>query len=580
MHGDTQIETSGGERLAESLELLDDMSRDFARSLDIELTLQSALTRITDYLGAEGGALFLLEADETILHCQCCVGAANITGLTLRSDHGIIGRSVQNNAGDIVRDVTDDPSFDGSVDTKTGFTTRSILCAPLSVKEERIGAIELINKQGGDGLFDDSDLTLLQVLSSSAALAILNARMASELVEQEKTKRELELAAKIQRSLLPAEPPGPYPISGLNIPARTVSGDFYDFFELDDGRISFCLGDVSGKGINAAMLMAKTASLYHCLGKTETRPGKLLARLNEEICDTATRGMFVTLVGGIYDPKSMTARIANAGHEPPLKRTPEGLYESFEAEAPPLGIAVAIIPEDGYPEFDIRLEGGALYLFSDGVTEGKLAKGDMLGADGVRKILDENADMSLGKRLQSVVAGLDRGGDLHDDITILGIDSRAEELGAHHGDSGGTPAAPIVPRLEYAIPARAARLRDVRHAVRRFLEDVGYDGTQVPDIVLIIDEACQNIIRHGYGGDSDQWIEIAVALEETGLVILLRDFAYPVNEAEIEPRDLDDVRPGGLGVHFMREIMDEISYLPQEGDYGNILRMVKRATEN
>jgi hypothetical protein len=92
MHGDTQIETSGGERLAESLELLDDMSRDFARSLDIELTLQSALTRITDYLGAEGGALFLLEADETILHCQCCVGAANITGRNRRSQLRRLGR--------------------------------------------------------------------------------------------------------------------------------------------------------------------------------------------------------------------------------------------------------------------------------------------------------------------------------------------------------------------------------------------------------------------------------------------------------------------------------------------------------
>jgi sigma-B regulation protein RsbU (phosphoserine phosphatase) len=571
-------ETGSGERLADSLELLADMGRDFARSLDIEVTLQSALKRITEYLGAEGGALFLLEEDETILHCQCCVGATNITGLTLRADHGIVGRCVQNNAGEIVRDVAADPSFAGSVDTKTGITTRSILCAPLGVKEERIGAIELINKQAGDGLFDAADLTLLQLLSNSASLAILNARMASALVEQEKTKRELELAAEIQRSLLPAEPSDASPIWGLNIPARTVSGDFYEFFELDDGRISFCLGDVSGKGINAAMLMAKTASLYHCLGKTETRPGKLLARLNEEICDTATRGMFVTLVGGIYDPKSMTVRLANAGHEPPLKRTPEGLYESFEAEAPPLGIAVAIIPEDGYPEFDIRLDGGALYLFSDGVTEGKLANGEMLGADGVRKILDETEDMSLGKRLETVVAGLNRGGDLHDDITILGIDSRAEKFGVRPG-GGGAPGAPIVPRLEYAIPPRAARLSDARHAVRRFLEDVGYDGTDVPDIVLIIDEACQNIIRHGYGGDSDQWIEIEIALEEFGLVIILRDYADPVDEARVQPRDLDDVRPGGLGVHFMREIMDEIGYLPSEGDYGNILRMVKKSTD-
>ncbi|MDP6430059.1 MAG: SpoIIE family protein phosphatase [Rhodospirillales bacterium] len=569
-----------GERLADSLELLADMGRDFARSLDIELTLEGALRRITEYLDAEGGALFLLEEDGSLLTCQCCVGAANITGLTLRSNHGIIGRCIQTNRGDIVRDVAADPSFDGSVDAKTGVTTRSILCAPLSVKDDRIGAIELINKHGGDGLFDDADLTLLQVLCSSAALAILNARMASELVEQEKTKRELELAAEIQRSLLPPRPKQPYPVFGLNIPARTVSGDFYDFFELEDGRISFCLGDVSGKGINAAMLMAKTASLYHCLGKTETRPGKLLARLNEEICDTATRGMFVTLVGGIYDPKSMTARIANAGHEPPLKRTPDGMYETFEAEAPPLGIAVAIIPEDGYPEFDIRLDGGALYLFSDGVTEGKLANGEMLGAGGVREILDETADADLRTRLERVVAGLDRGGDLHDDITILGIDSRPDRpLGAAAADDGTAPGQTVDPRLEYSIPARAARLRDARHAVRRFFEDIGYDGTDVPDIVLVIDEACQNIIRHGYGGDSDQLIDIEICSEKDQLVIILRDYAEPVDEASIQPRDLDDVRPGGLGVHFMRQIMDEVGYLQPEGKYGNVLRMVKKSME-
>ena len=114
-------------------------------------------------------------------------------------------------------------------------------------------------------------------LSASAALAILNARMAEALVEQERIARELELAAEIQRSLLP-EPGGhDFPVAGINYAARTVSGDFYDFFPLDDGRICFNLGDVSGKGMNAALLMAKTSSLYHCLGKTVHDPGRRLA---------------------------------------------------------------------------------------------------------------------------------------------------------------------------------------------------------------------------------------------------------------------------------------------------------------
>ena len=255
-------------RLVSSLELLADMGRDFATSLDLEGTLRRALVRITDYLDASGGALFLLDEDGAILRCEACVGESEITGLTLKSDQGIVGRSVRTNAGEVVRNARDDPAFDSSVDAETGVITRSILCAPLSVKDERIGAIELINKRtregSGDGLFDEADLNLLEILSSSAALAILNARMAAALVEQERMRRELELAAEIQRNLLPDPPGDDFPVLGINIPARTVSGDFYDYFPLDDGRIAFCLGDVSGKGMNAALLMAKTASLFRC----------------------------------------------------------------------------------------------------------------------------------------------------------------------------------------------------------------------------------------------------------------------------------------------------------------------------
>ncbi|MBT7954517.1 MAG: GAF domain-containing protein, partial [Rhodospirillaceae bacterium] len=247
--------------ISEQLSLLAELGRDFATSLDIEVTLERAVERITSYVDAEGGALFLLQNENTQLRCEASTGATDITGIELASDHGIVGRCVQTNTGEIVRDVSKDKSFDGSVDDQTGFTTKSILCAPLSVNEEKIGAIELINKRGESGLFDDSDLQLLEVLSSSAALAIVNARMAADLVEQEKMRRELELAAEIQRNLLPIAPDPNSPIFGVNIPARTVSGDFFDFFELEDGRIAFCLGDVSGKGMNAALLMAKTASL-------------------------------------------------------------------------------------------------------------------------------------------------------------------------------------------------------------------------------------------------------------------------------------------------------------------------------
>ena len=559
----------GGEGISDPLELLADMSLDFAASRDIEKTLMRAIERITRHVGAAGGALFLLDEAGETLRCQASVGATEITGLTLKSDEGIVGRCVRENAGEIVRDVAADPNFQKSVDDRTGFTTRSILCAPMSVKDQRIGAIELVNKLGGDGLFAEADLYLLQALSASAALAVLNARMAEALVEQERVRRELELAAEIQRSLLPESRPGTYPIHGVNVPARTVSGDFYDFFPAGDGRICFNLGDVSGKGMNAALLMAKTASLYRCLGKTEHGPGRLLGRINDEICETATRGMFVTMVGGIYDPASGLVRLANAGHEPPLHHAPGGGFRALPAGAPPLGIAPLADGAEGVPEIELWLDGGALYVFTDGVTEGTLEDGSPLGVDGMKALIEENGSLPADERLRAVVGPLLREeGSLHDDVTILVID---DADGAARRLTGGGEKI-----IEFSFPSQAGQLKKVRAKVRDTARLCGFGADAVQDIVLAVDEACQNIIRHAYGGSAEGEIVIEICRAGGDFVILLRDFAEPTDVGTVKPRDLDDVRPGGLGTHFMAEVMDRVEFLtPPEGG-GNLLRMVKR----
>lgn len=559
-----------GARLTQGLGLLVDMGRDFADTRDIEGTLARALTRIAEYLDAEGGALFLLEDEGRILRCQASVGVIQIDGLTLPSDHGVVGNVVQTSHARIVRDVAADPNFDDSVDARTGFSTRSILCAPMSVKDQCLGAIELINKRGRDGRFEPADMALLEILCSSAAMALLNARLTASLVVQERMRREIELAAEIQRNLLPAAAAPDSPLFGLNIPARSVSGDFYDFFKLDDGRIAWCLGDVSGKGINAALLMAKTASLYRCLGKTETSPKRLLARINDEICETATRGMFVTLVGGIYDPVADKVCFSNAGHEPPLYCARDGSFREFEAAAPPLGILPAGDGADTFPEVELSLEGGAFYVFTDGVTEGLLAGGEPLGADGVRQALRDNAKLALNERLIAIARLLDRDdGALHDDITLLGIDA-ARPAGLQAGQ--GRTSLPFL----YRFAARAELLQGARTAVRDYLSKRGIAETDANDIVLVVDEACQNVIRHAYRGTEAGDIVIEMALEGPHLVIHIRDFAPEIDGITVAPRQLDATRPGGLGTHFMREIMDEVAYLRPSDGIGNLLRMTKQ----
>lgn len=581
------------------LELLVEIGRHFAATQDIEVTMGHALARIAELMEAEGGALFVLEEGETEPHliCHASVGPVDIKGLTVPADKGIVGRSVTTNSSEMVRDAQNDPNFDTSMDAQSGFTTRSILCAPLSVKDERIGAIEVVNKTGGDGLFATDDLTLLEALAASAALAISNARMAGELAEKEVMRRELELAAEIQRGLLP--PPGEdddFPVRGVNRPARVVSGDFFDFFIMYDGRIAFTLADVSGKGMNAALLMAKTASLFRCLGKEDMRPGRLLQRINAEVCETSMRGMFVTMVAGIYDPASGRVVLANAGHEPPLHHSTDDQFKTLEATAPPVGIPPELTGGGAVPEEVLHLNGGSLYIFTDGATEGYVAPGVELGSDGFMDMIRTGVSdgLTAQARIDAVANRLsDSGQVLRDDITVLVIDDAKPLQNRQSHDDDVIMNDTMKKQIEGAsmdegavqshdgslcaltLPARASSLKLVRRAVGDTAAACGFSQEQCQDLMLAVDEACQNVVRHAYAGVADGDMVIDIRREGESYVVSVRDFAPPADVAKIVPRNLDDVRPGGLGVHFIREVMDDVERLSPPDGQGNLLRMKK-----
>ena len=549
--------------------LLAEMTRRFADSLEIEPVLRPALESIVAEIGAEAGSLWLGDDDTGEVVCRAFVGPHEMTGLRLSPDQGIVGRCVRENQRQSVLDVSTDASFNDGVDRDSGMTTRSILCAPMSAADRAIGAVELINRVGGDGRFSDNDLYVLEVLASSAAMALTNARMATDAAEHRRVQRELEMAAEIQRALLPAEPLASFPVRGINIPARSVSGDFYDFLALEDGRIAFCLGDVSGKGMNAALLMAKTASLYRCLAKTIESPGRLLGMLNDELAETASRGMFVTMAAGMFDARSGEVVLANAGHEPPLHLDRSGEFHAYPAVEPPLGIAQGILPDGVYTESSVALDGGSLYLFSDGLTEACVSSGDQLGAEGLQGLIRTHAGVSLAERVEKVMAQVDRL-DHRDDLTLLAVE--------HAAASGTGSVAPEATLLEQNFSAHPGELRRVREAVRGVLQAQPVSDEWVADVVAAVDEACQNIIRHAYGGSGEGQFDLKVERSGRDLLIWLRDYAARVDSTVLEVgRDLGDIRPGGLGTHFMRELMDEVGFVkPSPDGEGNLLRMRKR----
>ncbi len=293
----------------------------------------------------------------------------------------------------------------------------SILKLPLQAEDRQLGLLALAEakQSAADALF-------LDALAGQLAWSIEARNRQEKLDDSAVVRRDLEVAAELQRNLLP-QPAQDSPIFGLNRPVYDVSGDFFDYLEQPNGRISFALGDVSGKGIKSALLMSKTASLFRCLSKSIADPAELLLRINEEICETASQGMFVTMVAGVYERSTGLIRLANAGHEPPMVRYPDRSYRTFPADVPPIGILPDLAPKT----IEVALGGGEFYVFSDGLTEFRYSKDEELGVDGLVHLLESMPEKTQRERLVTLLAELDGAGwEARDDLTVLAIDdSRA-----------------------------------------------------------------------------------------------------------------------------------------------------------
>ena len=180
------------------------------------------------------------------------------------------------------------------------------------------------------------------------------------------------------------------------------------------------MADVSGKGIKSSLLMSKASSLYSCLSKTNFSPGNLLTQLNNEICETISRGMFVTMLIGIYDSNSNELLLSNAGHEPPIIMDKDNNFSNFEEAGPPLGI----IEKTQYKEYKINFEKSSMYIFTDGITEIKNPEGNELGSKGFQNYITKFKDKPNNERLKLIIDNVLGSKYIQkDDLTIVVLDS-------------------------------------------------------------------------------------------------------------------------------------------------------------
>ena len=406
------------------LQIINRMNQEFAISLDLNETLNTALKVIVTRLNAQAANIFLINNKTKKFECIASLNQDYLDEYQLDLKDGVMGKAIEQRkcirVGNVRKDIREIAEFYFDLDNKTNFTTYSVLCAPLIAANDCIGVIHCLNKKTDDKLFIEDDRKLLELLSTPAALAIRNAKMAQEMVEQNKMQKEVEIVGEIQKSLLSSNKKDPFPLAGINIPAKVVSGDFYNFNDLGNGKYGFSVADVSGKGIKSSLLMSKASSLYSYLSKTNFSPANLLTQLNNEICETISRGMFVTMLIGIYDRNLKELTLSSAGHEPPIILNQQNEFSNFNEAGPPLGI----VPKTEYKEHTISFNNSSMYVFTDGITEIKNTQGEELGSTGFQNYITKFKEKPNNERLQEIVDNILNSKYIQkDDLTIVVLDS-------------------------------------------------------------------------------------------------------------------------------------------------------------
>ena len=239
---------------------------------------------------------------------------------------------------------------------------------------------------------------------------------------RERISKEVKLAVKVQENFLPKRNLKNYPVHGINIAAREVSGDFFSFYPHNDS-IYFIIADVAGKGIHAGMVMAKASTLFEVLSQSKVDPDEMVLHMNNDLNNTKTAGMFVTSIVGEYNLITDEIRWVNAGHQPAIVRNDNGKYEQFESSAPPLGV-IKQKDKNIYNINKMKLNGSRFYAFTDGLSESLNDKGQEIGIDGSIDIIETNYNKDTTQQLNDItkmVVNTSKNQKLSDDLTVISI---------------------------------------------------------------------------------------------------------------------------------------------------------------
>ncbi len=409
------------EKWLKELSILYDMNLLFASSIDLKETLNTVFYNILNVIQAEAGSIFLVGEPNNTLVCRICQGPKDITGISVPFGSGIVGHVAQSRQIDVTTDVKRNKRHLTEIDKDSGFVTKSMISLPLISKDEVLGVIQVINKKSGKN-FSQDDISLLQSLSSGAALAIQNAKYAQRLLHEERMRSELLIANQIQQGILPEAFEGHPNIHfvAINKPAKDVGGDFYEYFQVNSNTFSFFIGDVCGKGIPAAIFMASSLSIIKSQALANPDPSNVMRLANKMIAEDAQHGMFVTVFYGSFDIETRVFKFTNAGHTLPfLFRTSTSSCASLFNTNFPLGV----FDPFSFQESEMQLEpGDTLILYTDGVTETLNAAREQFSFERLLDVIMENGHLPPEGLLTAILDQTNEfseGQAQHDDVTLM-----------------------------------------------------------------------------------------------------------------------------------------------------------------
>jgi serine phosphatase RsbU (regulator of sigma subunit) len=417
---------------AAKLQLVLEIAQHLGRTLDLEVLLDKLVDQLLSLFPPADRALVIFcEDDKLVLRAQRARPGRDANPFPF--SRTVVRRALDEGVGLLSDDVRNDRRFQPSL-TITNLELHSVLCVPMINPEgKRLGAIQLDRLSQGVG-FRSEDLHLLTAVALQVTVVLENVSLHAERLREERLRQELALAQDIQQGYLPDEledfPNADFEVLGRVFPAREVAGDLYDFFRIPAGRLAFFIGDVSGKGMPAALFMVAVRTLCRHLAQEIASPELLLARLNAGLAADNPSCMFVTLAHGTYDPATGEIVLASGGHPPPLLRRVDGSVEPVPLH--PGRLLGYDDPNLHLTELRLTLAPGELLVFfTDGLFEGRAADSKaMFGLQRVATLVRTfGPDVPLAECAEQARAVLDTftgSSELQDDLTLLMLRRRIQ----------------------------------------------------------------------------------------------------------------------------------------------------------